>query len=377
MNSKITLLLMLLIPVCLWNCSREIVPEEFYTVEVIEGVRHVHNNKTQWGDEPKVALEFVQKIGELESDDENYMFYQPRDVALDTDQNIYVLDAGNYRIQKFDTNGKYLATFGRKGQGPSEFENPVSLELDNEGFMYIADREKNRVIVLNKEGKEIRRFEPEKMEIADFILSPSKEIINNNMTVARYSPFLIKNREDFKLLQVYDINGTFLREFIDAKKPENPSDWRTINMFYYTLDAEGYIYATFLSQNRIEKFTTDGKLLFRADRELGFDEKITRKKSTNVFGLESTEIKINNFSLGIAVDDKKRIWVKTLQSQPQEGDTERNIAIELYDSEGVLLCKIPWGELPEGSLEGIYNDRLFILNDYEELAVYEYKIIEK
>ena len=54
----------------------------------------------------------------------------PGDVAVDKAGNIYILDSGNARIQKFGPDGKYLATIGRKGQGPGEFILPDGLDID-------------------------------------------------------------------------------------------------------------------------------------------------------------------------------------------------------------------------------------------------------
>ena len=64
----------------LLNCGGE---DATYTVEMIDGVRHVHNLTPLWSDEQKISLEFVRQIGELESEDENYQFYQPIDITVD------------------------------------------------------------------------------------------------------------------------------------------------------------------------------------------------------------------------------------------------------------------------------------------------------
>ena len=67
------------------------------------------------------------KIGELETEDENIAFHIPSDIVIDEQGNIYILDSGNHRIQKFDPEGNYLASFGRKGQGPGESASEVIL----------------------------------------------------------------------------------------------------------------------------------------------------------------------------------------------------------------------------------------------------------
>jgi hypothetical protein len=50
------------------------------------------------------------------------LFDTPVNVAVDEqDESIYVVDQGNYRIQKFDRFGQYQLTWGRQGMGDGEF----------------------------------------------------------------------------------------------------------------------------------------------------------------------------------------------------------------------------------------------------------------
>ena len=74
--------------------------------------------------------------------DENYLFYRVWDIQTDAQGNIYVLDSGATRIQKYDKTGKYLQTIGRKGQGPGEFERPVMLTLDKDNNLYVGEMAK-------------------------------------------------------------------------------------------------------------------------------------------------------------------------------------------------------------------------------------------
>jgi phage tail-like protein len=64
-------------------------------------------------------------------------FNQPKDVVTDSRENLYVLDHGNRRIQKFDRLGRFLRFVG--AGGPRRLEKPESFALDEEDFLYVVD----------------------------------------------------------------------------------------------------------------------------------------------------------------------------------------------------------------------------------------------
>ena len=363
-------------------CSRG---EENYTVEIKDGVRYVHNNKPQWGDEPKVALEFVQKIGELESEDENYLLFRVSDVNLDSGGNIYIVDAENFRIQKYDPEGKYLATYGRKGQGPGEFGFPRTIDLDSDGNMYIYDQNKVRILVLSQDGTELRSFKFGK-RAAEFRILKSGEFITLNVSGIPRDSFAALSEPiteyTLPVAQIYDKDGNLLREF------GKPFDYKDIfvntdgNNFYFSSDNNDDIYLSFRYQNRIEKYSSEGELLFTADRPLSYE--ISRPKTKITLSAEGkptqiTAARLNSVSGGIGVDHKGRIWVMTYRKQRVRDDPEPYLELEIYNNDGILLGEIPWAEefIPaRRNCIHIFGNRVFLF-DLELISVYEYKIVEK
>jgi hypothetical protein len=69
----------------------------------------------------------------------NGQFDQPQDIAVDRDDNLYVTDAYNSRVQKFSKDGTYLAQWGTFGYNPGEFYRPVGIAVDWQGIVSVVD----------------------------------------------------------------------------------------------------------------------------------------------------------------------------------------------------------------------------------------------
>ena len=54
----------------------------------------------------------------------NGQFNEPHDIAIDSQGLVYVADTFNHRIQKFTSNGKFVAQFGSEGSGPGQLKGP-------------------------------------------------------------------------------------------------------------------------------------------------------------------------------------------------------------------------------------------------------------
>jgi DNA-binding beta-propeller fold protein YncE len=48
-------------------------------------------------------------------------------------------------IQKFTPEGKFLASLGSEGTGPGQFDRPTDLAFDVEGNIYVVDFGNNRI----------------------------------------------------------------------------------------------------------------------------------------------------------------------------------------------------------------------------------------
>jgi DNA-binding beta-propeller fold protein YncE len=83
----------------------------------------------------------------------------PTDVAWDSDGNIYITDGYiNSRVAKFDRNGDWVTSWGERGDGPGQFNTPHSIAIDRQNNVYVGDRTNRRIQVFDADGKFLRMF---------------------------------------------------------------------------------------------------------------------------------------------------------------------------------------------------------------------------
>ncbi|MDB5809853.1 MAG: repeat-containing protein [Betaproteobacteria bacterium] len=88
-------------------------------------------------------------------------FSEPNDIAFSPRGEIYVTQGhgrGDSRVLKFDRDGRFIKTWGGKGEAPGQFNVPHSIAVDSHGLVYVADRGNNRVQVFDADGGFIREW---------------------------------------------------------------------------------------------------------------------------------------------------------------------------------------------------------------------------
>lgn len=99
----------------------------------------------------KNSGEQIATIGSVGSK-EGELFY-PTNLALDTNNHLYISETGNFRVQKFTLDGRFVKSFGKVGTGLGQFARPKGIAIDREGRMHVVDAAFENVQVLNKDGK--------------------------------------------------------------------------------------------------------------------------------------------------------------------------------------------------------------------------------
>jgi len=81
-------------------------------------------------------------------------FHRCTHTALSPKGEIYVSDGyGNACVHKYTPDGKLLKTWGEPGTDPGQFNIVHNIATDDDGYVYVADRENHRVQVFDGNGK--------------------------------------------------------------------------------------------------------------------------------------------------------------------------------------------------------------------------------
>jgi sugar lactone lactonase YvrE len=378
-------------------------------VETVDGVRIVHNEKGGlWKKAPKVGIELVRKIGDIDTEDEHLAFNYPSGVAVDRDGNIFILDSANARIQKFGPDGRYLATIGRKGQGPGEFIMPDTVDFDKDGNLVVADSAQARIHVIIGGGKDVRSIVVKEEMISGVRPLPSGDFAAKGSIYSFPRPDQpAKTADEMRLFRKIAPDGRAVSSFGLLTDLGEMITTAMGNATEFAVGKDGALLVSFNAMNRIEKYAPDGRLAWRADRPLNYSTEVKKKGKVDRSGggVSMSAPEMATCSAGIAVDGKGRSWVVTYDRQLKkeeqvqtsqmwvggpgggvssvsvktEGNTDLRttdaLRLDVFDPEGVLLGSIPLTHFAD--VIRIAGDRLFLIDRERGVSVYQYRIVEK
>lgn len=76
------------------------------------------------------------------------------DIAFGPNGRLFITDGyGNARVLEYTSDGKRVKQWGRAGTGPGEFRLPHAIQIDDQGTIYVADRENGRIEKFDLDGK--------------------------------------------------------------------------------------------------------------------------------------------------------------------------------------------------------------------------------
>lgn len=175
-------------------------------------------------------------------------FNYPTAVIVAKDGSFYVSDGyGNSRVVKFSADGKYLLEWGAKGNKESQFDIPHGITMDNEGKVYVADRENKRVQVFDANGKFIQQWADKSF---GNMCSITYDKVNNRFVAVDDDISFSGLQHNGSDVIIFDTTGNIITRFGRSGSYDGPKCW------YHdvVVDKEGNIYVEDLLGNSLQKF---------------------------------------------------------------------------------------------------------------------------
>ena len=97
----------------------------------------------------------LMKIGSESKPMSGEPFCRPCHVAIDSrNGDLYVADGySNANVHKYSADGEFIESWGDSGTDPGSFNIVHNIDIDNEGYVYVADRENRRIQIFSDQGK--------------------------------------------------------------------------------------------------------------------------------------------------------------------------------------------------------------------------------
>ena len=207
---------------------------------------------------PDEAIELELKYSFPKEDLEykNIFFWDTKNMNIDDEGKIYVADSRHNEIFCFDSDGKYLFQFGRKGQGPGEFIRPYYINF-YENIIIIYDNGNRRFQFFDKQGKYLKSFKSFKTYVDIFV----------NKEGQIFAAPLPNPANDY-LIDVLSEDGHLLYSFGDP--PNKKDSFLNFPILNGNYDKEIYVAFRFLPI--VRKYSTEGKLI----KEIIIDHKLVK-----------------------------------------------------------------------------------------------------
>jgi len=229
----------------------------------------------------------------------NGQFNNPRGVATDLNGNIIVSDKNNHRIQIFDSNGKFISKFGSEGNGNGQFDKPWGITINSKRNIIVSDIGNHRIEIFDSKGNFISTFGSKGNGNGQFSC-PEGICVDKNDRI--YVCDCNNSR-----IQIFDSKGNFISTF--------GSFGNQNGQFYgpcgITINSKGNILVSDYQNNRIEIFDSKGNFI-------------------STFGSKGNGNGQFDYPWGICVDNNDNIFVC---------DSNNN-RIQIFDSEGKYITHL-------------------------------------
>jgi hypothetical protein len=326
----------------------------------------------------EIHLDLEEELSIGNENDENYMFNGVTDVATDSQGNIYVLDRMNFRVQKFDKNGQYIQTIGKKGQGPGEFERPARFFLGTQDNIYVTDggrRIEGRMIkIFNSRGEFVQVIRLES-PISDFHVDSEGNILANvaqrieGATIRAVVKMSAEGKMIKKIAEFSDVK-TVRKRSSEREASFRVSHHYTPRLSFSPIDGRTFSYA-YSNEYQVFVIDKDGKLLLKIQKKEA-PHSISQREKERIIDIVEENISRSGakwpegvleeacnfpptrpFFLWAIADDRQRLFFWRVKSVLDESE-EREF--DVFNKEGYFIYRVKTPVRPEIINKGLLYD---------------------
>ena len=215
--------------------------------------------RPMWSATKTIALNENLTIGTDDLRREEYVFGNISDIKTDIHGNIYVADAGLFRISKYSSDGTLVRSFGSGyGRGPGQFMRLMQINVDAAGNVYATGYHLRRLVVFDSTGTTINTIQ--------MPMKPGQLVIGKDGFL-----YVIGNPMSYTgpLIHKYRPDGSFVKAFCERDGIPDLA-LKSGNFGWLASDKVGDIYYTAPYPYEIRKFSSEGELLARFTRHVPF-----------------------------------------------------------------------------------------------------------
>jgi hypothetical protein len=311
-------------------------------IEKKDGIIIVKNPKKPLYGKEIFSIEEELKIGEAEGD-ENYMFSQIRNIAIDKNENIYVADYKETNVKVFDKNGEFLRVFGKEGQGPGEIGRISSIQITAKNELLINDSRNRRILYFSLEGKFLRS-----KNIGE--IWSLRLYCDSNENYYFITAFIEPPNSRYELLK-YDSEMNLIATIakVPAPDPAKPLDPFMPTIYCQVLDNDCLLYG-YPESYELQIFNPECKVIKKIIRKydpVRISEAEKEEALKNIpFIPPGYKIEFKRYHTAFSyfkMDDQGRIFVQT----PEKPDSGEKYSFDVFDSEGRYIARIPLNFRPQ------------------------------
>ena len=250
--------------------------------------------------------QFITKWGSMGHGDGQ--FSSPYGIAVDSSGFVYVADTGNYRIQKFTSDGTFVTKWGSQGSGNGQFNIPGGIAVDGSGYIFVADTfdagtdtGNYRVQKFTSDGVYVSQWGGRGSGDGQFNFSNP---YGGDGIAVDGSGFVYVTDSGNYRIQKFTSDGVFVTKWgsqgncvDDSCNGQFGFDSRLQSLSGVTVDDSGFVYVADTWNHRIQKFTSDGQFVTKwgsfsaGDENLGCPDRIAVDRDGYVYVTQIIGIK--------------------------------------------------------------------------------------